>query len=136
MWFQRDRQSKSIRSVTITPSLDQSNAMSPPRPLDTARATILLPKPDRAEGATTGGPPLSAQIMLTSFSPAWVVADTSSVPCGAESAPYFTELVANSCTIKASDVIACSAARRWLRSHETWEGNLESPKVSGANFLL
>ena len=56
---------------------------------------VLLPKP-RREGGTTGGPPLSRHEIAKR--PGGHAQSIATLPWGTESAPYFSELVASSCS--------------------------------------
>ena len=64
----------------------------------------VRPKPDR-EGGTTAGPPVSAQ-RIASAPPSRRVPAMEMRPAGAESAPYFTALVASSWKIRPSATAA------------------------------
>ena len=100
------RRSLLIRRMTTKPSSDQSKVIAPPSWAAILRCTNLLPKPSSFVGATTGGPPRSVHLTTTSSS--WALHDTSKVPLESDSAPYFAELVANSCITKASAVLEVS----------------------------
>src|SRR4051794_24638435 len=95
-----------MRSVTTTPSCDQSKAIAPPSWADMLRCTSLLPKPSTATGTRTGGPPRSVHTTISS-SPA-PLQDTSKVPLDVERAPYLVELVASSWRTRASVMLDLS----------------------------
>src|SRR3954470_21542124 len=100
------RRSLLMRRMITTPSSDQSKLIAPPSWAAILRCTNWLPKPSSFVGATTGGPPRSVHLTTTSSS--WALHDTSRVPLESDSAPYFAELVANSCNTRASAVLEAS----------------------------
>ena len=57
-----------IRSVTMMPSLLQSQAIEPPSGIVMPRLRSLLPYPPSPAGVATGGPPRSVQTTTTSVS--------------------------------------------------------------------
>src|ERR1700693_3779364 len=120
------RRSLVIRSVTMTPSLLQSQAIEPPSWIVMPRLRSLLPYPPSSAGAITGGPPRSVQTTTTSASGA--AHDMSRAPDGDDSAPYLRELVASSCTTSASVVAACSQTA--MRGTATRTRPLNAPMSS------
>jgi hypothetical protein len=106
LWDQLAIRSLLIRNVATNPSCDQSKTMLPPSCAAILRCTNLLPKPSSMADGTGAGPPRSVHVITTSS--LWALHDTSSVPLGSESEPYFAELVASSWITSASVVLDLS----------------------------
>ena len=90
---------RGTESLMTRPSAFHSREMSPPSSPVTVARTRRSPNPSLPIGGTTGGPPCSDQVMTTC--PARSAQWTSICPAVEESAPYFTEFVANSCSSSA-----------------------------------